>query len=231
MNGKLIVIEGSDGAGKATQLELLQQYLTTHHYPVRTVDFPRYDKHFGKMIAAFLRGEYGPLETVPPPLIAVIYAMDRAEIKPQMEQWLREGDIILANRYVTSNMAHQSARLPESKREEFLSWIEEFEYEVNHIPREDVVIYLYMPHHISQELITKKSHSQRLYAHGKEKDIAESDINHMKQSEESYLDLLKCYSHWVKIVCVDKEGKLKTKEAIHEEIIKVLKRKKLLSSS
>src|SRR5690349_18475914 len=107
MRGKLIVIEGSDGAGKATQLELLKKYLQAHQYPVQTVDFPRYDTHFGKMIAAFLRGEYGPLEIVPAQLIAVIYAMDRTEMRPQMKKWLQEGSVILANRYATSNMAHQ----------------------------------------------------------------------------------------------------------------------------
>lgn len=227
--GKLIVIEGSDGAGKATQLDLLKKYLIKQKIPVKVVDFPQYKTSFyGKMIAAYLRGEFGKFEHIHPYLISVVYAMDRVSAKRKMDSWLKGGNIILSNRYATSNMAHQSARLIGEEKENFLTWIEELEYKLNKIPREDIVLYLYVPYQISQELILQKSKDQRLYAKGKTKDLAEENLDHMRRAQESYLDLVKRFSHWVKINCVDELGKLKPKEMIHREILEVLKTRNMV---
>ena len=220
--GRLIVIEGSDGAGKATQLELLKRYLDREGIPCKTIDFPQYDSFYGQLIAAFLRGEYGQLEQVDPHLISVIYALDRAQFKDDIEKWLAEGYSVLANRYATSNVAHQSSRIPADKRDAFIAWLHTLEYDMNKIPREDIVIYLYVPYQISQELILRKTKQQRTYANGKEKDLVESNLEYLKKSEESYLTLVKKFSHWVKIDCVDKKGTLRSIEEIHREIIKML---------
>lgn len=228
--GKLIVIEGSDGSGKATQLELLKNYLESQNIPVQTVDFPQYHtSFFGKMIAGYLRGEYGPLEHIDPHLISVIYAMDRAQAKDQMDQWLSEGNIILANRYANSSMAHQASRLPKEKREEFINWLSKLEYEINKIPKENTVIYLHVPYKISQNLILQKNQQQRSYAHGKAKDIAEENLEHLRKSEEAYIKLAKTYPHWITIECVNKKGILISKENIHEEIKKILKEQKVIN--
>lgn len=222
--GKLIVIEGSDGAGKTTQLELLRKYLTSLQIPTKVIDFPRYKTSFyGKMIAQYLNGEFGKFEHIHPHLISVLYAMDRASAKRTMDSWLKEGNIVLSNRYATSNMAHQSARLSGAEKEQFLVWIEELEYKLNKIPREDIVIYLYVPYQISQELILKKDKTQRSYVKGKTKDVAEENLEHMRKSEEAYKDLVNRFPHWVMISCVDENNKLKKRETIHEEIKEVLK--------
>lgn len=227
--GKLVVIEGSDGAGKATQLELLKEYLDNLCIPVRKIDFPRYHTSFyGKMIAQFLRGEYGSLDQIHPHLISVIYAMDRADAKRDMERWLRNGSIILANRYATSNMAHQSSRLPQEEHEEFLKWIVELEYGLNKIPKEDIVIYLHVPYQISQELILRKSKEQRRYVDGKKKDIVEDNLEYVRRSEEAYLELVGRFPHWVKIECMDREGNLQSREDIHEKVKKVLVGKEII---
>src|SRR3989344_5328339 len=155
--GKLIVIEGADGSGKATQTALLKAYLEQKNYPVETIDFPRYWGSFhGKTIARYLKGEFGGVDSVNPYLISLAYSLDRATAKREMNTWLREGKIVLANRYATSNMAHQAAKLPERKREHFLNWLMELEYKVNKIPKEDLVIYLHVPTATAQVLIQNR---------------------------------------------------------------------------
>lgn len=227
--GKLIVIEGSDGAGKATQLKLLEKYLSINNHKVNTIDFPRYyDSFYGKMVAAFLRGEFGTIKQVDPHLASLIYALDRGAAKSEMESWLNDGSFVLSNRYATSNLAHQSAKLSANKRNKFIEWDLQLEYEVNKIPKEDIVIYLYVPFKISRKLVLKKSKEVRAYAKGKKRDIHERDLDFMKKSEASYLRLVKKFPHWVKIVCVDKKGNLKTREEIHVEIKNILNKKGLI---
>ncbi len=227
--GKLIVIEGSDGAGKATQLKLLNDYLREENYKVQSIDFPRYyDSFYGKMVAQFLRGEFGTLKEVDPHLASLLYALDRGQAKEQMELWLKNGEFVLSNRYATSNLAHQSAKLSSKKRKQFINWDLELEYKINGIPKEDIVIYLYVPYKISRKLVAQKTQEVRAYAKGKKRDIHEKDIKFMKNSEDAYLRLVKQFPHWIKITCVDKKGNLKSREEIHEEVKKVLKSKKIL---
>jgi dTMP kinase len=226
--GKLIVIEGSDGAGKTTQLGLLKAYLDSAELPVESVDFPRYyDSFYGKMIANFLRGEYGPLDTVNPYLISIVYAADRGSAAPEMHKWLKEGKIILSNRYATSNLAHQSGRIAPLKRKAFIQWDLELEYEVNNIPKEDVVIFLHVPVSVSLMLMKNNDRKGRAYMKGK-KDMVEKDTTYLKKSEEAYLSLVRKFPHWVKIECVDNDGNLRTREDIHEEVKKVLANKGIL---
>ncbi len=115
--GKLIVIDGGDGSGKTTQANLLVDYLKKRGFKVKYYDFPRYYSSFhGKLVGRFLAGEFGSLDSVSPYLASLAYALDRASVKEEMEEWLAKGGIIICNRYVTSSMAHQSARLPEKER-------------------------------------------------------------------------------------------------------------------
>jgi len=220
MKGKLIVIEGADGSGKATQTKLLKAYLEQKNYPVETIDFPRYwDSFHGKTIARYLKGEFGDVDSVSPYLISLAYSLDRATAKREMNSWLREGKIVLANRYATSNMAHQAAKLPESKREHFLNWLMELEYKVNKIPKEDLVIYLHVPTATAQVLIQNR---------GRKGDIHEKNYAYLTETAKMYETFSKKFKHWVKINCVDKNGILRTKENIHKEVVKVLKAKKII---
>lgn len=228
MNGKLIVIEGIDSSGKTTQLALLQDYLQKMRTPFKTVDFPRYEGSFyGAMIARFLRGEFGSLQQVNPYIISVIYALDRKDAKEEMEKWLKAGEIVISNRYATSNMAHQAGRLSKNEREKFVTWDEELEYTVNKIPREDLVIFLDMPSKIAQKLMHNDNREQS-YRKGKKKDMVEKDVVYLEQAQETYSWLADKFPHWVRIICMDEAGNLLTKEAIHESIKKVLAMKGII---
>lgn len=228
MKGKLIVIEGSDGAGKTTQLGLLQAYLESIDQPVKAIDFPRYASFYGRVIARFLNGEFGELNDINPYLISVIYALDRAQAKEEMEKTLLDGKILLANRYATSNLAHQTARLPLKKRKAFMEWDQELEYKINKIPKEDLVIFLYVPYQISLKLFANKD--RRRPERLKQRDITEENIEYLKSSEEAYLSLCRKFSKiWVKIDCVNDEGYLRSKEDIHQEIKGILKTKGVLN--
>ena len=215
--GKLLVIEGNDGSGKATQVKLLHDYLASIKVPVKIIDFPRYNESFyGKFIARFLQGEFGKLEQINPYLISIVYAEDREEAKEEIEEWLNKGIIVIANRYVPSNLAHQSGRLPKEKRDAFVQWDLELEYKINKLPREDCTIYLHVPYLVSQKLLAVKP---------KRKDMVEKNSTYLRNSEEAYTTLAKQFSHWETIECVGIDGKMKSIDAIHSDIKKLLAKK------
>lgn len=224
--GKLIVIDGGDGSGKTTQSKLLIEYLSEHNTQVKGFDFPRYYSSFhGKIVGRFLAGEFGKLDEISPYLASLAYALDRASAKEEMDMWLSHGGVIVCNRYATSNMAHQGARLPADRRKEFLDWIDELEYKVHRIPREDIVIYLHVPWQTGMELTKKKG--DRKYLNGKAADIAEQDVTHRQQAEEMYLSLAKKKKHWVIIECVE-NGQMLTKSEIHTRILDELRHKGII---
>lgn len=223
--GKLIVIDGGDGSGKTAQSELLVKYLTGQGIRVKYFDFPRYYTSFhGRIVGRFLAGEFGKLDDVSPYLASLAYALDRASAKQEMDEWLSHGGMIIANRYATSNMAHQGARLPEAKRREFVEWVDELEYKVHKIPREDIVIYLCVPWQIGLELSKKKG--DRTYL-GKGQDIAEADLLHRQASEQMYLRLARTRKNWTKINCV-RDHTLLPREQIQQQIVTILKQKKII---
>lgn len=223
--GTFIVIDGSDGSGKTTQANLLISYLKKKKIPVKYVDFPQYYSSFhGNTVAKFLRGEFGTIDQVSPYLASLAYALDRASIKAEMNDFLEKGGVIIANRYATSNMGHQGAKFSNEKdRSAFLKWVYELEYKVHKIPKEDVVIYLYVPWQMGMKLTEKKG--DRGYLKGKEKDIHEKNIAHRIASENMYLSLAKKYN-WIQIQCVEKNILFSPQE-IHEKIITALRKRSL----
>lgn len=224
--GKLIVIDGGDGSGKATQSDLLKTFLERAGNKVKYMDFPRYYSSFhGRVVGRFLTGEFGSLDAVSPYLAALAYALDRASAKEEMDAWLSHGGIILSNRYATSSMGHQAAKLPEDKRKEFIAWLDEMEYKVHKIPREDVVVYLFVPWKIGYALTLKKE--ERKYANGK-LDIAEADVAHRIESEKMYLRLSRERKNWIKIDCVGTNGTILPKEVIHEKVVRALQDKHII---
>ena len=155
MQGKLIVITGIDGSGKTVQTKLIYARLLREKHAVVTTDFPQYGKtFFAEMVIKYLKGEYGSADSVSPYLAALLYAGDRWEAKEQINNWLREGRIIISNRYVCDNMAHQGGKIhaPEEKNK-FIQWLDNLEHHIFGIPRPDLNILLHVPVEIAYKLI------------------------------------------------------------------------------
>lgn len=226
LKGKLIVIEGTDGSGKATQVKLLAESLKKLKIPVKTFSFPQYYKtFFGRWIGRFLKGEYGKVEEIHPYLLIFPYAADRWQAKEEIEKWLKKGNIVISDRYTGSNV-YQSAKLPPQERLRFISWSFELEYDIFGLPREDLVLFLDVPPSISQKLLGQKKGRKYLGSY-KRKDIHEANRKLLEGVEKEYLKFCKSYPHWVRIDCI-KDGQILPKEKIQQKILKVLKDKKII---
>jgi dTMP kinase len=197
--GKLIAIEGIDGSGKQTQVRLLARALEARGFSVLSTGFPQYGSWFGKMVGQFLNGDFGRLDSVDPHFTALLYAGDRFECKQPMVATLESGGVVLADRYIASNLAHQTARSAPDKRNEFRAWIEHLEYNIYDLPKEDLVLYLRIPPREAQSLIAKKS--AREYTEAAH-DILESNISHLQDAADMY-DALSRRSNWKTIDCFD----------------------------
>ena len=224
--GKFIVIEGTDGSGKATQADRLVIYLRGRGHKVHLIDFPRYyDSFHGETISRYLNGEFGDVYDVNPYLASLTYALDRMTAKEELSHWLNSGDDVIANRYTLSNMAFQAVKLPPSQRDEFIDWEEKMEYKVHKIPKEDLIIFLHLPTEYSQRLIRRKP--KRAYTK-KTRDIHERNLTYMREVEKQYMALYERYRHIRKINCLDKSNYIRPIEDIHKEIINLLKEEKML---
>lgn len=214
--GKFIALEGIDGSGKGTQLEMLARAFESRGIAFNRASFPHYVGFFGKLVANFLNGEFGPLETVDPHFSAMLYAGDRWEARPMLEADLDSGRAVLADRYVASNLAHQGARVAREKRLEFLAWLKELEYRVYALPTEDLVLYLRVPAQEAQRLVGEKA--KRDYTK-LQHDLLESNLHHLQRASEVYDELAR-QPNWVMIECYDAAARaLRAAEEIHQEIL------------
>ena len=214
--GKLIAIEGIDGSGKRTQVELLTLSLKARGHSVFPTGFPQYDSWFGKMVGQFLNGDLGPLESVDPHFTALLYAGDRFEAKPKLESGLNNGQIVLVDRYIGSNLAHQTARVPPEQRSEFLKWIEHLEYKIYRLPRETLALYLRVPPPEAQALVARKS--ARSYTAVKQ-DLLEASLSHLEDAAGMY-DFLAKRPSWNTIECFDpKHNQMRAADDIAKEIL------------
>ena len=218
--GLLIAIEGIDGSGKNTQAKLLEHSLQNLGYQVYSTAFPQYESWFGTMVGKFLNGDFGPLESVDPHFTALLYAGDRFEAKPCIELALNQGKIVLVDRYVGSNLAHQVARERPEKRAEFLRWIEHLEYSVYGLARENLILYLRVPPSQAQKLVAKKG--ERQYTSAKH-DILEKSLRHLEDAAEMY-DMMSRSRPWATIQCFDAgTNKLRLPEDIARECLQAVK--------
>ena len=224
--GKFIVLEGIDGSGKRTQLDMLVRAFTDRKIALSQISFPRYDGFFGKLAGQFLNGDFGPLDAVDPHFSALLYAGDRFEAKPKIEADLAAGHTVIADRYVGSNLAHQGARVPREKRSEYLKWLKQLEYEIYSLPAEDLVIYLRVPVAEAHRLVGQKG--ARDYTK-LQRDILESNLNHLDAAADVY-DQLATQPNWLTIECFDKiSAALRAPEAIHAEILAAIDNRLLKS--
>ncbi len=226
--GKLIVIDGTDGSGKATQVRLLANRLKREGKTVKIVDFPEYySNFFGKFIGHCLSEQYYNFVKVHPKIASVLYAADRFESKNKIEKWLSEGNIVIANRYASANQIHQGGKIANTKkRQNFLQWLAQMEYEVFKIPKPDAVFYLSVPIDIALKLIKERNGNGHRKYLGKKKtrkeDVHEKDVQFLENSRKSALWLAKTQKGWIKIECM-KDGKMETRENIHRKIYESVK--------
>jgi dTMP kinase len=185
-------------------------------HSVYSTGFPQYDSWFGKMVGQFLNGDFGPLDTVDPHFTALLYAGDRFEAKPKLEAPLDKGQIVLVDRYIGSNLAHQTARVPAEQRDAFRRWIEHLEYGIYELPHEDLILYLRVPASQAQRLVAQKS--ERSYTSAKQ-DIQEANLRHLEQAADMY-DLLARADPWVTIECFDvARGTMRSPKEIAQDVL------------
>ena len=216
--GKLIVIEGLDGSGKSTQLELLPKSLQSIGIDCRTVSFPNYDDDSSALVKMYLAGQFGNKPgDVNAYAASCFYACDRfASFKKDWGKYYGEGGIIVSGRYTTSNAVHQCSKLPEEEWEGFLSWLYDFEYNKLGIPKPDAVIFLDMPIEVSQKLL-----DGRYSEDGGKKDIHEQDVAYLEKCRKAAYFTAE-YSGWQKISCAE-GGKPRSIEAIAADVLGAVK--------
>ncbi len=225
LKGKLIVIDGIDGSGKATQVGLLEKRLRKEKIKVKIIDFPRYyDNFFGRFIGECLSGEHGDFIKTNPRVVSVLYAADRFESSEQIKSWLDQGFWVVADRYVSANQIHQGGKIKDSKeRRKFLDWLEEMEHGVFKLPYPDRVFYLNVDLETSVAwLKNKDTQKAKKYLKGK-KDLAEVDLDYLKNSRNTAMSLERKYKNWTKIRCCEK-GVCKTPEEIRDMIFAVIEK-------
>ncbi|HEY4512942.1 MAG TPA: dTMP kinase [Candidatus Paceibacterota bacterium] len=223
--GKLIVIDGTDGSGKTTQVNLLIKHLRKDGRKVKFIHFPRYeDNFFGKFIAHCLSEQYYNWVNIHPKIASVVYAADRWESKEKIERWLRQGYVVVMDRYISSNQIHQGGKIPNvKKREAFMKWLAEMEYKVFKIPAPDLTVYLSLPVEMVLKLIKDRNYKGARAYLGSKKDVHEKDRNFLENSIKSALWLAKTQRGWMKIECME-GGELRSFPDIHEEIYKKIKK-------
>jgi dTMP kinase len=217
----LIAIEGIDGAGKGTQAGRLVSSLRDMGLKVDTLQFPRYTATtFGSAIGDFLNGRFGALNEVHPQLAAVLYAGDRYESRSLLMRMLEENDVIVLDRFVGSNLAHQSAKLEGEARLALIEWIEKVEYDVFALPRPALTILIDMSSQMSRELVSRKA--ARDYT-TQEADLQESDLPYLEKVRRCYLALSHSRLDWRTVHGLKDDGALKSIDEVGGEILAVVK--------
>lgn len=216
----LIVIEGVDCSGKETQTENLYKSLLDEGRKVMRISFPDYESDSSALVKMYLRGDFGKSAyDVNPYTASAFFAVDRfASYKTKWGEFLEDG-IVIADRYVTSNMVHQASKMKDdSEKEEYINWLCDFEYGKLKLPKPDLVLFLDMPPEISARLNQERKNKIT----GEDvKDIHENDLEYLKASYDNAHFVAKNQS-WRHVECAP-NGKLRTIEEISEEIIGVVK--------
>jgi len=221
MAGKLIVIEGTDCSGKNTQTKLITKKLQAMGLKAVNLSFPMYDTPTGKIVGGALLGRSeigecifpeGAVE-VDPKISGLLYAADRKYNFPTIKKYLDEDYYVILDRYVSSNMAHQGAKiLDDNERFNFVRWIDKLEYWLLELPKPDITIYLHVPFLITKELMKNREFIDNI----------EKDDEHLIQTEKVYIELSELYN-WKSINCIDKDtNTLKAIDEINNEIMEII---------
>lgn len=212
--GFLVVLEGIDGSGKTTQVELTVQKLKELGIDCVSIKFPRYeDNIYGALIKRYLEGELGKISDISPYLVALAYAGDRSLAKDLINKWLDEGKVIVCDRYISASKAHMAANLEESQKEEFIKWVDELEYQTNNLPKENLTIFLSVDPSAALQNIDQEI-----------KDIHEQNVDHLRKAYQMYQKLSRTEPNWEVVECTE-NGKMRLTEDINNQIIQVVKSK------
>lgn len=215
--GRLIVIEGIDGSGKTTQIDLLVKYLSDRNIPFETISFPQYGKNeYADKVYDYLSGKFGEVD---PYSIAKVYAADRKTVKDLINNWLNAGKLVIVNRYVSSSKAHLGANLKDVERENFMEWIDRLEYQTNGMPKLDLNILLKVDPKIGQQ---NSQVDHRV-------DIHEQSIKHEEKATQIYFELSQAEEDWVVVDCMD-DGKMKPPEKIQQDLLSILSKYAIIKS-
>ena len=218
MQGKLIVFEGTDGSGKATQSSLLCDELTRRSIPFRKLEFPRYQEESSALIRLYLGGAFGDKPgDVNAYAASVFYSVDRyASYKQDWGAFYESGGLLIADRYTTSNAVHQTAKLPPEQRDAFLDWLFDFEYRLLGLPAPTRVLYLDMPTEVTERMMRRRESDTHTHA-----DIHEVDDAYLAACRDAAAQAADFYG-WRRVSCADGEGRLRSVEEIHREIMSLI---------
>ncbi len=211
-SGKFIVIDGTDGTGKTTQLQILANKLHSEGYEVELADFPQYNTKAGGMVEEYLSGKYGEADEVNPYAASLLYSVDRFDASFKIREWLQQGKVVICNRYISASFAHQGNKIKNAlERKLFFNWLSEIEYKIFNIPKPDLYLILYMEPEISQKLAHDR---QREDWKGKTKDIHEDNIQHLRQAAQTYLAIAQEMPDFRLIKCT-RNQEILSREDIH----------------
>ena len=216
--GKLIVLEGTDGSGKATQTAALLERLQREHIDCRKIEFPRYQEESSTLIREYLRGDFGDKPSdVNAFAASTFYAVDRyASYQQDWGAYYRQGGLVIADRYTTSNAVHQGSKLQGTERTDFFDWLFDYEYRLLGLPKPDMVIYLDVP--VDQ---TEQNMHRREAQTGTTADIHERDDGYLRACREAAKEAAKRFG-WKNIACT-KDGAMRSIEEIHEDVYRAVK--------
>ncbi len=223
--GKLIAIEGLDGSGKSTQLNLLLKRLVAGGYEIASFDFPQHGERSATLVDDYLNGKYGSINEVNAYQSAIFFACDRFDASFKIRANLMARKIVVSDRYVGSH-AHQAAKIDDPReRTKFYQWVFDLEYNIFKVPQPDINLILKTSPEISFKLAdsgnifdAQKLARRKAYLGDKSKDIAEIDINHQKNTLDSYLQLAREFPNdFIVVECMEGENLL-SPEIIHEKI-------------
>lgn len=222
-HGFFLVLDGPDGSGKGTQTKLLVDRLKREGHKAEQISFPSYGKPEAFFVEQYLNGVYGSAADVSAKKASLFYALDRFHASRHIRDLLAQGTILVSDRYVSANKGHQTGKLTDpAERRAFVAWLNELEYDILGIPVPDMTVLLQIPAEVSYDLIARKN--ARAYLNGKERDIHEADIDHLKAAAAAYAELpaTDTKEHWTTLECVE-DGKLLSIEAIHKKLWTIVK--------
>ena len=220
--GLFILIEGTDGSGKTLQTRLLVKRLKKLGHKVAEISFPRYGNRSAALVEDYLNGKFGKTaKEVGPYRASLFYAIDRYAASFDIKKWLKQGKIVVCNRYVGSNLEHQGGKIRnEKERKKYFAWDYNLEYNILGIPKPDISLILHVTPEVSQKLVDKKG--AREYLHGKKRDIHEDDLRHLSNAEHTYLQVSSTFKEYKLVECVE-GNRILPPQKIHNKICQILK--------